>query len=148
LASYAGVSFEYLDLCTDEADENVLMAIGSTHETNAEQVTDIIHALQTEFTDSIVVIYDYDETLLKCSQGDRRATLHINMKPEEAERTDTSYWNDEPPTMLTAAVCEQLKQAMTYKEDELECTLFITNDTFDAALEEAYYLPGRMMYYH
>ena len=144
LASYSGVGFEWLDIVTDEADENVLMAIGTTSYASPQDVIKIIDGLTSEYGSKISIEEQFDGVNIIFYKGDLIANLYIDIEPSNSR--DLRNYMTNSFIVFDKAKYNILKSDLERKED-LKCSLFITKEVFDKAIRVAGYYTGNLMNY-
>ena len=118
LASFAGVKFESLGIITDEADEKVLMAIGSTSYTEVKDIEKIMDRLLSEFGHQFNIRDSFSGINILFKKEDKVVNLYLDI-------------------MVQGRVekYEELKDQIRDRK-EISCKLFVTNPFFDRALDE------------
>lgn len=130
LASFAGVKFESLGIITDEADEKVLMAIGSTSHAEVKDIEKIMDRLLLEFNHQFSIRDSFGGTNVLFKKEDKVVNLYLDFI-----------------TQGRVEKYEELKDQIKDRK-EMSCKVFITNSYFDKALEENQSYSGDMTDYN
>lgn len=155
LAKYAGVEFESLGIITDWEDEKAIMAYASTDYATPKNVESILDKLIKDYGNPEMHSQGFgNEGLnLKFTKDSKVATISLPI-PYQAPEPEINYsenYYDEAPSepekiYLTDEIYAEIKESMKNME-EIKCYLFITNLTFDNALQEASSFSGDLTHY-
>ncbi|HAY3551319.1 hypothetical protein KRE40_11795 [Elizabethkingia meningoseptica] len=146
LASFAGVKFESLGLCSDENDEKVLLVSGQTDYATPADIAKIIDQLNKELGEAEIkdIGGNGDELILKWVKGDKVGIFSIKipftLEGISGSENNAGYFSqgedEQKKEMFTSAIYQQLKDKMKEMK-EVECTLFFSKADFDKALDKA-----------
>lgn len=143
LANYAGVKFESLGIITDEADEKVLMAIGSTDYATGDDVATIIDKLNQQYGEA-EIRFSYEGINLLFRKNGSVANLFVGVRLNGY----WGMWDESADTeMLTDEKQKEVKDKLKGQRD-VDCTLFITKQDFDKALNESHSYSGDLTRYN
>jgi len=152
LASYAGIKFESLGIITDEADEKVLMAIGSTRYAKAKDIETIINKLHSVNSTPEIKTETWARgmNILFREDGGKVWNLYLGVSIDSEYEKHNRYYNrygEYEEIKFTATDYEALKEKMK-DMDQIACTLFVTTTYFDKALSDNSWYHGDMTQYN
>lgn len=118
LASYGNFKFESLCILTDEADENVLMAVGNTRYAKSADVFSIMKKLKAEYSGEPEHATSNKGINFIYQKGDRVANLFVGANIQRDDNEENDY-------ATNVDISAELKEILAERED-IECLLFVT----------------------
>ncbi|UUV20873.1 hypothetical protein [Paenimyroides aestuarii] len=154
LAKFAGVSFESLGIITDWEDEKAIMAYANTSYATPQNITSILDKLIKDFGNPELHPEGFrgEGVNFKFIEKSKIITfsLPINYALPEPERNYGNSYYDAPSEpkqiYLTDEIYAEMKKIMA-DDEEMNCYLFITTPSFDAALQAANMFSGDLTHY-